>query len=233
MLSPKIEITDKLLHYIQSTRLAKGITAADLSSQIGRTISYVSSLENHRISKIMSQDLIRIFKAINLCSEDEAIAEIENMINSESNMSNRNINDGALNLSDIERQKISELRKYSSFIDNEEVKEFESQKNFIIKILDAMYEQMPEDTVRVLRAFCSNLKFNVPFTIGIASMPFSVFEDSADDVCPEIYKKMSDIFMEFANKDKLRVCKLTFEDGNISEKHKDGRPDLYIRRDEL
>jgi len=80
MLDAKITLTQSLIRIIKKARVDNCIRASDLSESIGRTVSYMSSVENGRIAKVASKDLIAIFIKIFGISEDEAVLKIEEML---------------------------------------------------------------------------------------------------------------------------------------------------------
>jgi hypothetical protein len=88
---------------------------------------------------------------------------------------------------------------------NETGEEFKKQKRFIISALNSMYEEVPEESVRLLRSFCGNIKYKLPFIMGVASLPFNVLEDLDEDVSHEVYTKIAELLMTYTNKDKERI----------------------------
>lgn len=67
----QIKITDKLIDIIKQERIKKNLSARELSTLLGKSQSYISTLERGKIDYIKSDIFIDIFKTILNCSDEE------------------------------------------------------------------------------------------------------------------------------------------------------------------
>ncbi len=195
----RIVITQKLRDFIIKEREKKGFSATKLASEMKRPQSWLAQIENGRTQTIKSKDLVSIFSTMLNVSMEQADEYLFDNIDE--------FTDSLVNSNEefISKQKIMNIKQYLNFTDTETENEYKKQKKFIVNTLNEFYNIFPEDTVKILRTFCANLNFNFSFMMGIISIPFAVLKDADEIYCKELYEKISELFLEYANKDKHRV----------------------------
>lgn len=166
---------------------------------IGRTTSYMSTVENLRISKISSVDLIKIFTILYDIEDKEAVKKIEEILSKSQDASILSSQDSLLD-GNVSIDKDSKIEKYSPPIPISHEDEFEN----LIKIMNSgftmFFEKEPDDAERTLKRFISSMRFDLGFMIAILNIPFSSLrvltleerQRAYDDII-EAFKKNYDI----------------------------------------
>jgi|GEM_PF-5119980 len=202
----RIAVTQKLRNFIMNERDKRGLSATKVASLMERPQSWLAQIENGRTQTIKQKDLVLIFSAILSVDIDKADEYLSDNVDAFSENPS-NSSDNVIN-----RQKIRDVKRYSDFSSNATDKEFRDRKNFVVKVFNDFHNELPENALRTLQTFSRNIKFDFSFTMGLISIPFHVLSDADESVCRELYQKISDLFLEYANKDKHRVSRVVDED---------------------
>lgn len=199
----RIKITDEIRTFIIEERSKRNLSANQLSKNMERPQSWIAQIENGRTQSIKQKDLVFVFSVIlnsTLHKADEYL--MDNLIKLPANSVSVD------ETKTIDKQSLKQLSKYNQFTKNETEEEFKKQKRFIIEAINSMYEEVPEEAVKILRTLCRNMNYKLPFIMGVSSLPFFALKDLDEDVSFEVYTKIADLLMEYANKDKERIKRI-------------------------
>ncbi len=206
----RIPVTNSIKELIISEREKINLSATQLAKNMERPQSWIAQIENGRTKTIKQEDLVFIFASIlNLSNEEADIFLMDKLGVIESIEENSN--------AVIDKHKLKQVQKFTKFIDRKTETEFKQQKKFIISAFNDFYEEMPDEAVKILRTYCSSIKYNFPFILGIMAIPFAVFSDLKDDVAREFHEELSNLFLKYANKDEHRVSRISKDDVSESE----------------
>ena len=215
MLSPKIRLNDELIEKIQSGRQAKGISATDLSKLIGKALSYVSALENRRIAKVASPDLVKIFSILQNCSEDDAAEAIENLLKENETFNRQTTTD--VWEDDAVAKKPSVIKTYS--LDDNNVPE-ETLKKYIDAIntrIRAFYKVHPNDALGILQNFIRSMNFDLGFVMAILSTPFFRLKPYNHEERQEVYNEFIGLFKKHFAEAQARIAEETPEEESVAD----------------
>lgn len=196
----RIVVTDKLKKVIIGEREKLNISATKLAAMMDRPQSWIAQIENGRTKTIKQGDLVLLIATVLDINQEEADEYLMKLFGDI--VPNTNI----LDSTEVARNKRERFSKFS-FVDDKTDKEFRNLKKYIISAFNAAYESEPEETVKQLTAFCSNIKFHLPFMLAVMSVPFSVMENvkNSDEETGELYQKIVELFISYANKDEQRI----------------------------
>lgn len=201
MLSPKVTLTDELIHHIQETRMGNIIGAAVLSEKIGKPSGYISALENKRIKTIASSLLIKIFLVLhdNL-SEDEVIAKIEAIINVPKTIDKQSSDNVAIDIDDEdieehgENESPKKNKKYNLMEDYNNPDLIKGILNEISKRFSSSYKNNPKDTVYILSTFLSSMRFDTGFVMAMLSLPYFGLNNLTHDERQNAFDDIQEVF---------------------------------------
>ncbi|KXL53402.1 hypothetical protein CLNEO_13730 [Anaerotignum neopropionicum] len=210
----RIKITDEIKSLIISERQKKDLSATQLAKKMERPQSWIAQIENGRTKSIKQSDLVLVFSKILDLTMEEADNFISNTFEEDLNSL---YTDDSGQMSFLDKKDIKkDINKYAKFTTSENKEEFQTQKRYILSAFNSMYNQIPEEAVKILRTLCRNIDFNLPFMTGIMSIPFFILKDLDEDITHELYEEISNLFLKYANKDEQRVS-IVNEDDNLDE----------------
>jgi len=187
MVGSKITLSKILVKTILDKRIEKGLSASDLSIKIGRTASYISTIENGRIAKISLSDLIKIISVLCDLSESEAVEYIENLINN-----------GKIEDDDTSEVKILSYDQLDDVV-NSNV--FNGQIKEINKAFKAFYKHDPKQAFITLNTFIQSLRSDLGFIMVILNIPFSNLETYEEK--QEFLNKLIDLFSKYSDQNEV------------------------------
>lgn len=191
MLSPKIRLNDELRENIQRGRQAKNISASDLSTLIGKALSYVSALENKRIAKVSSNDLVKIFSVIHDCSEEDAAEIIENLLEKNEIFDRQT---AAASWEDDDTAKKPTAIKTYSLAENNDHGELHEKYIAAIDIrLRAFHKAHPHDALVIFQRLIKSMNFDLGFVMAILSAPFFNLEPLSHEERQAVYDEFADL----------------------------------------
>ena len=161
MIDAKIQLTKHIINSIQSDRMKKNITAAELSEAIGRTPSYISSLENGRIARIASNDLISIFTRIFGYSQQASLDYVVSLVDQSNKLMTNSTVQPTKILTYEELDKIVNIESYTKIINN------------INRCFGEFYNFNQKLAFLKLNAIHTNLKFDTGLMFSMMSLPFT------------------------------------------------------------
>lgn len=197
MLQDKIKLNYKLIALIKKSREDRGITAANLSAEIGKTISYISSLEHNRIKYIDSSDFIKVIKNLFNIDDSEAEAKIEGWladqeINNENNIFEHIFKDTS---------EVNSTSDYSHNLDNIiDQQVYSDMLNSLKKAFMAYYKHDSKKAILTLNRLLSSLKSDLGFTMALLSTPIVVLNKVPVDKKQKILNDMKNILEPYIHK---------------------------------
>ena len=204
MLQSKIKLNDRIINDITTARISKRIPAAKLSQAIMRDKSYISSLELRRLRSINSVDLVSLYCFIYRISEDESIAMVESLVNSDiPTRSHFNQNPQHPYESNYEDTGAVNEPYSGAYLRNGGT-EF-AEPELIGDMLEALtgviteaYMENPKDAMYMLKSFITNMQFDQEFTMGVVGVPFFVFRSLSLDARKEALEEILDVYRKYA-----------------------------------
>lgn len=83
-LQEKITVTESIVAYVRTERKRKKITGYDLSTMIGKSLSFIQSLESNRLKNVELHDMEKIVVALSdLMKREDVLLKISELQNTE------------------------------------------------------------------------------------------------------------------------------------------------------
>lgn len=175
MFPARIQITVDIRNEIQNQRINKGLSLEQLAKPIGKTVSYMSAVENGRIKSMSSKDLIRVFEILFSIDEEESKQRI---------LSFETFNNGKPNIDNSESQSSEtiievpdKINTYSTIKRTFDATRIDSLTETINAILKKVQKNEPQLIEEILTTTPHNLQFDVGFMLAIWQFPFFLLEE--------------------------------------------------------
>lgn len=181
MLAPKIELNERIRYTIQETRQNKDITSADLSKKIDKTVSYVSAIENGRVAKIASADLIQIFVILFEITVEEAVEKIQALMPKLPDKNKKKDGESIIVSYD-------DLDKYFSR------EEFEKKLKIINNIFKNYYQHDSKGAFITLINILNSFEGDIGFIMSLFKIPLNGLDKMSFEEKSELLKKTRDFF---------------------------------------
>jgi transcriptional regulator with XRE-family HTH domain len=197
MLQEKIKLNYKLTALIKKARDDKGITAAKLSTDIGKTISYISSLEHNRIKYIESKDFIEIVKILFNLNNGAAESKIENWLSDKEINNDNNVFEHIFK----NNSEIDSGTTYTHNLDNIiDQQVYSDMLNSLKRAFMAYYKRDSKKAILTLNRLLSSMKSDLGFTMAFVSTPIIVLDKVSVDEKQKILNNMMGLFEPYVNK---------------------------------
>ena len=205
MLPKKIKMTEELKNHIHKARINKPITAAALSLKIGRTESYISTLETDRLQTLSADDLVAIIMYLHNVTMNEAVAIIEPMLNPNiEKPENTTVSDIVLHENNNEVDEYARITGrpidefFKEFYINEEYRNdlIDKTLNEISDCFRTEFDDRPIETLFIMKNFLESLRSAPSTVMSILRIPFSdltsftykTLDSSSEDIIDKLVK---------------------------------------------
>lgn len=227
MLPKKVEITNNLCTIIYNKRTDVNISGKELSKKLGRSISYISLLENGRIKYLKRNEIIKIFQILYKIDEETAEQNIEKILlisSKENNTSIPNDNnvdadiDTTIADKTIDKPFQADNVKDYSILGNSRSNEMVTKcfRN-IESGFEVAYDKWPEKTISILRNLVASMHFDLGFMLAIFSTPFFALEGLSHDERQQFLNEVSDIFKKYTVVSKKHLDQQKEDEADVSE----------------
>ena len=197
MLQEKIKLNYKLTALIKKNREENGITAAKLSTDIGKTISYISSLEHNRIKFISQTDLIAIIKIVFKVGDNEATKKIEEWL-SNKELNNDDVFDHIFNKQSSDQNSVSEYPQNLDSIIDQQL--FSQMLNSVKHAFLDFYNHDSKKSLLVLTRIISSINSDIGFEMAYISAPMFMFDKVPFEEKQEVLNRINSILEPYIKK---------------------------------
>lgn len=191
MFPARIQITVDIRNEMQNQRINKGLSLEQLAKPIGKTVSYMSAVENGRIKSMFSKDLIKVFGILFNINEEESKKRI---LSFQANQLNKD--NSKTRTSDILVDVPDKIDTYSTMKSTFNVAKIDSLTDTINEILKKIQKKEPKLVEEILENTPQNLQFDIGFMLAIWQFPFFLLEKAGHQEKEEFLIKLANLLKE-------------------------------------
>lgn len=219
MLPKKVEITNNLCTIIYNKRTDVNISGKELSKKLGRSISYISLLENGRIKYLKRNEIIKIFQILYKIDEETAEQNIEKilLISSKDNNVDADIDTTIADKTIDKPFQADNVKDYSILGNSRSNKMVTKCFRNIESGFEVEYDKWPEKTISILRNLVASMHFDLGFMLAIFSTPFFALEGLSHDERQQFLNEVSDIFKKYTVVSKKHLDQQKEDEADVSE----------------